>query len=812
MSEPTRTTVEELLRHADWVRRLARRLVADVDHADDLAAETMLVVVQTRPRPRSARAWLATVLRNRLRDAHRADSARRRREHDLTDGGAAPSAADVVARTAVLQEVVEAVMSLREPYRVVILRRYFDDQPARVIASELGVPVSTVRTRLQRGIDRLRAELDRRSDGDRSAWLPGVATLAAQPVAASSVAVGAATRWIGAGLAALCGSVLLVAIVPSTERTPPTPRQESPAAGAASATGHGTPSETEGDPGEPDPERGDSDPNDAAGDNTATTPDPLEEFEQLEVWYSKDDLPWAIARMAELAPEIDGAQGDHRRQLRVDLLRSLPLVRRVARLRVVQAMARDAGDHEARVSNLRRWEAELRLLGDAEHRATCLRREAELVSVAGDRRLAALLYAEAARTLDEGGATGFAERADIRAQREQLRADETPWPPEAVGIPWSTEPVGQRYSKPVRLRLRTDTLDAAPPVDEWPLLADRIGPEGRFQPCGQPVDAGYRADGTLVIRTKEQTLERSRPDAPSLVELVGNTRDIDGDPVAIPYSFWIAETAPEWTWPPTIDTLAYHPAAVLDGELFGKPFSMIDADASGSYGDLTDAAVIGAEPPVPFSEYHRATDGWYMVKPDPITKSVRTRKLSLDVGTIRLGDLAFHHAAANDREPRVILAGTGPVTRSRFALAGDPLTVPAGRYRVLEIGGVTASHTIDPTSCPMVDVFPGRESVFLAGHPLVVDFEVEPNSESITVRGASVRLLGRGGERHWTAATEKRIAWFYIRRRGRAEPLAKQGERFTWDSGLPDVTLPYDPARHEVSIRIDHASSAAPWR
>jgi DNA-directed RNA polymerase specialized sigma24 family protein len=51
------------------------------------------------------------------------------------------------------------VLALDEPWRSAVLWRFFHDLQPRVIAARLGVPVATVRSRVQRGLELLRTEL-----------------------------------------------------------------------------------------------------------------------------------------------------------------------------------------------------------------------------------------------------------------------------------------------------------------------------------------------------------------------------------------------------------------------------------------------------------------------------------------------------------------------------------------------------------------------------------------------------------------------------------------------------------------------------
>ena len=67
-----------LLAEIEWIRRLARVLVADRDLADDLVQETCAVALERRSEPPARlRPWLAAVLHNALRQHRRAAGRRR---------------------------------------------------------------------------------------------------------------------------------------------------------------------------------------------------------------------------------------------------------------------------------------------------------------------------------------------------------------------------------------------------------------------------------------------------------------------------------------------------------------------------------------------------------------------------------------------------------------------------------------------------------------------------------------------------------------------------------------------------------------
>lgn len=180
MTSPTSTAdAETLLRHAGWVRALALRLVRDPDRADDLAQETCLAALRQRPDVSSPlRGWLATVLRNRVRQEARATERRTERERAVSRDEGSPSTLDLVERLTLHRRVVEVVTALEEPYREAILMRYFEQRTPTEIARRTGVPLSTVKTRLGRGLERLRWRLDREHGGERRAWAPALLAFA----------------------------------------------------------------------------------------------------------------------------------------------------------------------------------------------------------------------------------------------------------------------------------------------------------------------------------------------------------------------------------------------------------------------------------------------------------------------------------------------------------------------------------------------------------------------------------------------------------------------------------------------------------
>ncbi len=172
-------TVESLIANVEAVRRLARALVRDVDDAEDLAQEALCLAVERPPRAGwPIGRWLAGVVRNLARTRRR--GARRRAEREVRSArpDRLPGDQELVARVEIQRRVLAQVLALAPAYRSVVVLRYVQGLPASEIARLEGVPVETVRTRLKRAVEMLRASLDAEHGGRRAAWagllLPGV--------------------------------------------------------------------------------------------------------------------------------------------------------------------------------------------------------------------------------------------------------------------------------------------------------------------------------------------------------------------------------------------------------------------------------------------------------------------------------------------------------------------------------------------------------------------------------------------------------------------------------------------------------------
>lgn len=167
MTEPFPPDLEATLRADDrWLRYLARRLVRDAELAADLAQATWASVFATSPRFVGGRGYLRRALEHVIANFRRGEDRRLRRERGGHEREPEVDASELVARVETQRALSDAVLALPEPYRSTILRRYVEGVAPKEIARRSGIPLDTVKTRLKRGLELLRAALAVRDEGD----------------------------------------------------------------------------------------------------------------------------------------------------------------------------------------------------------------------------------------------------------------------------------------------------------------------------------------------------------------------------------------------------------------------------------------------------------------------------------------------------------------------------------------------------------------------------------------------------------------------------------------------------------------------
>jgi RNA polymerase sigma-70 factor (ECF subfamily) len=151
---------ELVTRHQKMVYSVARYMLGDAHVAEDMAQEAFLHAYQALPSYQAQgkfSAWLRQIV-TRLCLNHRRDSRREVAWADLSDHPAemADGPDSRLGQWEACGAVRRAIEALPPDYRDAIVLRYMEDLTYDEIARHLGVPVSTVETRLHRAKKQLR--------------------------------------------------------------------------------------------------------------------------------------------------------------------------------------------------------------------------------------------------------------------------------------------------------------------------------------------------------------------------------------------------------------------------------------------------------------------------------------------------------------------------------------------------------------------------------------------------------------------------------------------------------------------------------
>ena len=168
----------------EYQHRLLRYLLfltGNRELAEDLFQETwMRVLLRGAQFNGSARfdTWLFTIARNLLIDVRRRKtmasleelSENRDDDRPFEIASAEPTPFDTLLRQQNSVLVAEALLTLQPLHREVLVLRFHEDLPLEQIAAVTGAPLSTIKSRLYRGLAALRPRLEqatrREADGD----------------------------------------------------------------------------------------------------------------------------------------------------------------------------------------------------------------------------------------------------------------------------------------------------------------------------------------------------------------------------------------------------------------------------------------------------------------------------------------------------------------------------------------------------------------------------------------------------------------------------------------------------------------------
>lgn len=171
-STPGGVEIEDLLAERDWLVRISRRLVADAGQVDDVVQEALaraIAAEEARGSVRSARSWLAGIVRNVAAEGRRSEARRRFRERDaaIPDARAAEDLdpARIQSRAEYRALVAAQLLQLPPDQGEVLALRFYEGLSAAEIGRRTGVRPAAVRQRVRRAVAALRRQLDRLDEG-----------------------------------------------------------------------------------------------------------------------------------------------------------------------------------------------------------------------------------------------------------------------------------------------------------------------------------------------------------------------------------------------------------------------------------------------------------------------------------------------------------------------------------------------------------------------------------------------------------------------------------------------------------------------
>lgn len=138
--------------------------LGDRSQAEEVVAESLVKAWRNHdqfdPKRGTEKSWLFGIVRNTATDHHRANARHLRLVADSSVPEQEPaSEIELVEESAVVHEVL---MELSETHRQVLVEAYFAGRTVNQIASRLGIPPGTVKSRLYYALRNLRAGLEER--------------------------------------------------------------------------------------------------------------------------------------------------------------------------------------------------------------------------------------------------------------------------------------------------------------------------------------------------------------------------------------------------------------------------------------------------------------------------------------------------------------------------------------------------------------------------------------------------------------------------------------------------------------------------
>ncbi|MFC1736261.1 RNA polymerase sigma factor [Candidatus Hydrogenedentota bacterium] len=164
---------ELVSRHSGMVYATCRRVLGNASEAEDIAQECFVKLMMAADVSvrESLGPWLHTTAFNTSLNQIRGE--KRRREREVRYAEERIEGTDI-GQDELLPYVNEAIAELPEKLRMPIIGRFLEGRTHEGISRDLGVAESTVRYRLDQGVDRIRKHLKRRGISITATALAGV--------------------------------------------------------------------------------------------------------------------------------------------------------------------------------------------------------------------------------------------------------------------------------------------------------------------------------------------------------------------------------------------------------------------------------------------------------------------------------------------------------------------------------------------------------------------------------------------------------------------------------------------------------------
>lgn len=140
---------------------IARLILTDHSRAEDAVQESLVDAwrnLRALRDPERFDAWLTRILVRSCQDMRRLDRRRRLLEMPLVD--AAPQIDDLQASVATTDQLERGLRRLTIEQRTVLVLSYYLDLSLADAAAALGIPIGTMKSRLSRATEALRASVD----------------------------------------------------------------------------------------------------------------------------------------------------------------------------------------------------------------------------------------------------------------------------------------------------------------------------------------------------------------------------------------------------------------------------------------------------------------------------------------------------------------------------------------------------------------------------------------------------------------------------------------------------------------------------